>query len=107
MSPSFVIKRMQRFEATGDVATAQFGGFKRSPLLEHEQAIRDWLEETPDLTIAELRVRLAERGTKTSPAAMCRYLEKRELTRKIRPPGRPRNRKKLSPRRVSIGATSR
>lgn len=82
VSPSCVIKLMQRFRATGDVAPAQFGGFKRSPLLEHEQAIRDWLEETPDLTIAELGARLAELGTKTSPAAICRYLQKLELTRK-------------------------
>ena len=63
VSPSFVIKLMQRFEATGDVAPTQFAGFKRSPLLQHEQTIRDWLEKTSDLTIAELCARLAERGT--------------------------------------------
>jgi transposase len=75
VSPSFVIKLMQRFEATGDIALAQCGGFKRSPLLRHEQTIRDWLEQTPELTIAELCTRLAERGTATSPAAMSRHLE--------------------------------
>lgn len=82
VSPSFVIKLMQRFKATGDVAPAQFGGFKRSPLLQHEQAIRHWFEKTSDLTIAELCARLAERGTTTSPAAVSRYLNKLELTRK-------------------------
>jgi len=82
VSPSFVIKLMQRFEAIGDVAPAQFGGFKRSPLLAHEQTIRAWLEKTPDLTIAELCARLAGLGTTTSPAAVSRYLKKLELTRK-------------------------
>ena len=67
---------MQRFEATGDVAPAQFGGFKRSPLLAHEQTLRDWLEKTRDLSIAALCARLAEHGTTTSPAAMSRYLTK-------------------------------
>lgn len=107
VSPSCVIKLMQRFRATGDVAPAQFVGFKTSPLLEHEQAIRDWVEETPDLTIAELRARLAERGTKTSPAAMCRYLPKLELTRKKRPCAPPSNREKTSPKSAMIGVANR
>jgi transposase len=107
VSPSFVIKLMQRFEATGDVAPAQFGGFKKSPLLRHEQTIRGWLEKTSDLTIAELCARLAERGTATSPAAMSRFLNKLELTRKKRPFERSSNHEKTLPRLAANGTPSR
>lgn len=107
VSSSFVIKLMQRFDATGDVSPAQFGGFKRSPLLAYEQKIRDWLEQTPDLSIAELCTRLAAHGTTTSPAAMSRYLKKLELTRKKRLSERSSNHEKTLPRLAMNGASSR
>jgi transposase len=82
VSPGFVIKLMQRFEATGDVAPAKFGGFKKSPLLAHEQQIRDWLAAESDPSIAELCARLAERGTAASPPTITRFLQELKLTRK-------------------------
>ena len=73
---------MQRFQATGDVSPARFGGFKTAPLLAHELEIRGWIEADSEVTIAEIRKRLAERGTKASPAAASRYLRKLGLPRK-------------------------
>ena len=85
VSPSCVIKLMQRYRATGDVSPAQFGGFKKSPLPGHEEEIREWIAADSDLTIEAIGVRLAARGTRTSRAAICRYLQKLGLTRKKRP----------------------
>jgi len=71
---------MQRYRLTGDVFPAQFGGFKKSALLEHEEDIREWIEADSDLTIAAIGDRLAERGTTTSRAAISRYLHELGLT---------------------------
>jgi putative transposase len=82
VSVSFAIKLMQRVRATGDVSPAQFGGYKVSPLAAHEADLRRWVAERSEITIAELQTLLAERGTRTSPAALARFLGKLGLTRK-------------------------
>jgi transposase len=107
VSPSCVIKLMQRYRATGDVLPAQFGGFKTSPLLAHEQEIRKWIEADSDLSIGEICVRLAEHRTKTSPAAVSRFLQKLGLTRKKRPREQANSCETMSPQRGTTGGTSR
>lgn len=82
VSVSFVIKLLQRVRATGDVSPAQFGGYKVSPLVAHEADLRCWVAERSEITIAELQVLLSDRGTRTSPAALARFLAKLGLTRK-------------------------
>ena len=84
VSVSFVIKLMQRVRATGDVSPAQFGGYKVSPLAAHEADLRRWVAERSEITIAELQSRLSACGTRTSPAALARFLAKLGLTRKKR-----------------------
>ncbi len=84
VSISCVIKLMQRFDATGDVAPAQFGGFKTSPLSEREADIRAWIADRPDVTLAELQVKLEETGTQSSLPALGRSLRRLGLTRKKR-----------------------
>jgi transposase len=79
---SFVIKLLQRVQATGEVPPARFGGYEVSPLKAHEEDPRLWIAERSDITIAELQSRLSERGTKTSPAALARCHERLGLTRK-------------------------
>lgn len=106
VSVSFVIKLMQRFRATGDVLPAQFGGFKTSPLLAHEQDVRGWIAATPELTVGEICTRFAERDVKTSPAAVARFLQKIGLTRKKRPRVQPNNCEKMLPRRAPNGVAS-
>lgn len=54
VSFSCVVKMMQRVDATGDVAPASFGGFKTSPLAQHEAHICSWIDERSDITLAEL-----------------------------------------------------
>lgn len=105
VSVSFVIKLMQRVQATGEVSPARFGGYKVSPLAAHDADLRRWIAERSDVTIAELQVRLLERGTRSSPAAIARVLAKLGLTRKKRRREPPSNHAKTSPRPVGHGST--
>jgi len=104
VSVSFVIKLMQRVQATGEVSPAQFGGYKTSPLKTHEADLRRWVAERSDITIAELQSRLLERGTRTSPAAIARFLAKLGLTRKKRRREPPSNCAMTSPRPARPGS---
>lgn len=104
VSVSFVIKLLQRVRATGDVSPARFGGYKVSPLAGHEADLRRWVAERSAITLAELQALLLERGTKTSPAALARFLGKLNLTRKKRPQERPSRRARTSPRPARHGS---
>jgi len=104
VSVSFVIKLLQRVQATGEVSPAQFGGYKVSPLAAHEADLRRWVAERSEITIAELQSRLSERGTKTSPAAIARVLAKLGLTRKKRRHEPPSSRARTSPRPAGSGS---
>ena len=95
---SCVIKLMQRVDATGDVAPAKFGGFRQSPLVEHEADIRGWIKECSDLTIADLQSKLGAAGTASSRSAIGRYLQQLGLTLKKRPRLPPSERARTSPR---------
>lgn len=89
VSVSFVIKLMQRWRRQGTVKPEQYGGWKRAALAAHAGLVCDLLRVEPDLTIAELRGRLATEGIHTSPAAISRFLTSENLTRKKRPSTRP------------------
>ena len=62
VSPSAAIKLMQRVRATGSPAPARYGGHRRPLLAPHEPDLKRLVEETPDLTLAELRTELQRRG---------------------------------------------
>jgi len=72
VSVSFVIKLMQRWRQRGSMAPDRYGGWKRSALAAHGARVRELLMLEPDLTIAELRRRLAGEKITTSPAAIPR-----------------------------------
>jgi transposase len=97
VSVSFVIKLMQRWRRDGTVAPDQYGGWKRSALAAHAGLVRDLLVAEPDLTIAELRTRLAREAIHASPAAISRFLSAEGLTRKKRPSTRPSRNGRTSP----------
>ena len=82
VSVSFVIKLMQRWRRLGSVVPDRYGGWKRSALADHAERVRELLRVEPDLTIAELRSRLASAGIHASPAAISRFLSTAGLTRK-------------------------
>ena len=82
VSVSFVVKLMQRWRQRGTVEPDQVGGWKRSKLAPHAERVRALVAAEPDLTIAELHVRLTVAGIDTSPAGIGRFLAACELTRK-------------------------
>jgi putative transposase len=106
VSVSFVIKLLQRWRRRGSVAPDQYGGWKRSTLAAHAGHVRALLMVEPDLTIAELRGRLASAGIHASPAAISRFLSAAGLTRKKRPGTPPNRTARMSPRRAPPGVTS-
>ena len=97
VSVSFVIKLIQRWRRDGTVAPDQYGGWKRSILAVHAERVRALLAAEPDLTIAELRGRLASEAVHASPAAITRFLTAEGLTRKKRRSTRPSRNDRTSP----------
>jgi transposase len=106
VSVSFVVKLMQRWRRLGAVAPERYGGWKRSRLADHAERVQALVAAEPDLTIAELRRRLARAGIDTSPAAISRFLTVCGLTRKKRRSTRPSRSGRTSPRPGSPGETN-
>jgi transposase len=91
VSPSCVIKLVQRWRRRGTLAPDPVGGGRRAKLADHAERVHALLAATPDLTIAELKTRLAAEGIEVSPSAISRFLKACGLTRKKRrrtPPSR-------------------
>lgn len=81
----------------GDGRPKPQGGDRLSRRTEqHGDLIRALLVETPDLTLPELKVRLAQSGAIVSVAALWRFCKRHKLTRK----------KRLRTRVSRIGPTS-
>jgi transposase len=54
------VERYCKLQATtGGVAPKQRGGYRRSRLEKHDETLRRWIAEQSDLTLAELRQRIA------------------------------------------------
>lgn len=107
VSVSCVIKLMQKVDATGEVAPARFGGFKTSALVGREADIRGWIEARPDITLSELQSKLQEAGTRSSPAAIARFLQRLGLTRKKRLRSPPNVAATMSPKPGATGSNGR
>lgn len=84
----------------GSISPAQFGGYKRHALTEHEDLVRDVLTQQPDITLAELKVVLAKRKIKVGQTSIFRFLRHLDLTFKKKPSRRragPTRRRGRSP----------
>ena len=62
VSASAAITLMRRVRATGSIAPAQIGGYRRPLLAGHEALLRQLTAAKPGITLAELQAVLAERG---------------------------------------------
>lgn len=85
VSPSAVIKWMQRFKATGSAASKPMGGVRRDALGEQRTWARQRLAEKPDLTLEAVREELAARGTHVSVWAVWKFCRAEKLTFKKKP----------------------
>ena len=56
------VERYCKLQATtGSLQPKQRGGYRRSRLEKHDETLRRWIQEQPDLTLAELQQRLARK----------------------------------------------
>lgn len=66
---------------TGDATSALQGGDRRFRYIEaHTDLILGLVEETPDITLTELRARLGEQGIGVGLATLWRFFDRRRIT---------------------------
>jgi transposase len=104
VSPSCVIKLVQRWQQQGTLEPARAGRGRQPKLADHAERVHELLAATPDLTIAELLSALAAAGIATSRSALGRFLKACGLTRKKRPRTPPSRSGRTSPPRGAPGA---
>ena len=81
---SSVVKWSQRHRATGSVAPAKMGGYRKPTLDAHKDFIVERIEQTPHLTLHGLKDEHLARGVKVSHNAVCLFLRREGLTFKKR-----------------------
>jgi transposase len=90
VSPSSVSRWRARLRQQGDACPKAQGGNRRSHHIDaHKAIILFLLDETPDLTIEELRTRLGEKQIVVGYGGVRRFLQRHKITRKKRPPMPP------------------
>ncbi len=104
VSPSAVIKLMQRLRATGSIEPGRMGGWKDHALAGHEELVRALIAARPDLTLAELRDALAQDGIRVGRSSVDRFLKARKLTLKKSRSTPPSRSGRMSPPRARHGA---
>src|SRR5436190_6148516 len=68
VSLSSVGRFLWRKRETGSVSPAQFGGYKRHALVAHEERIRQWVSEQPDITLSDMIARAVNEQQDQVPA---------------------------------------
>ena len=71
VSRMWVHRVRERWQKGGFRRSLPMGGHRRSRLAGLEPLVRDWIEQAPDLTLAETCGRLAERGVTIRVPALC------------------------------------
>ena len=78
---STAIRWIERWTSTGSVAAKPGTGHCRSPLEAHRQWLLDLVVAEPDLTLDEIRVRLArDKKLKIGRSSVGRFYERHEIT---------------------------
>jgi transposase len=81
----------KRARTTGERSSLRIGGYRQSRLAKSESVLRSWIAAEPDLTLAELQLRLGARGVPIKIGALWHQLNRWNLTFK-RNPARQRTR---------------
>jgi transposase len=86
VSASSAIRWVARRRDVGDARPRAQGGDRLSHKTEaHSALIRAALAEVPDITLMEIKARLAGQGADVSIAALWRFFRRHQITRKKRP----------------------
>lgn len=80
VSVASAVRWCQLEEATGSVEPKPMGGDHNSKLLKHRDFLLALAKAEPDLTITEIRVRLAERGIIVGHATVWRFFAKEKIS---------------------------
>jgi transposase len=79
VSISSVVRFLKLHRETGSVSAAKFGGYKDFALTAHEELVRNLIEEQPDITLAELKARLAKEKVSVGKSSISRFLNHLKL----------------------------
>ena len=85
VSRVWVYQVRDRLQETGERASFQIGGHRRSRLAAMEPVLRAWIATEPDLTLAELQQRLMQQGVSIKIGALWHQLNQWHLTFKKNP----------------------
>ena len=85
VSLSSVGRFVRAWRTTGSVSPKKFGGHKGYALEGHEQQIKQWIAERPDITLAELGGRLAKQKVAVGKSSIARFLNHLGLSFKKKP----------------------
>jgi len=99
VSRMWVHRVRERWQKGGVRCSLPMGGPRRSRLAARESLVRNWIEQEPDLTLAETCGRLAEGGVTIRVPALWHQLDRWGLTFKKNPA-----RQRASARRRAAGA---
>jgi transposase len=81
LGASTTIRWIQRWTTTGSVEAKPGTGHSRSPLKKHEQWLLDLIAAEPDLTLKEIRSRLArEKRLKVGATSIWRFFTRHKIT---------------------------
>lgn len=83
VSAASAIRWQSLVERVGDASPKPQGGDRRSQRVEGQRAlILKLVDEVPDITLAELRSRLAETGVSVSVTSLWRFFQRHQITLK-------------------------
>ena len=86
VSASSAIRWCARERTQGDARPKALGGDRRSGRIEaHAGLILSLVEETPDITLVEIKTALAEKGVEVGIGTLWRFFDRRRITLKKRP----------------------
>jgi transposase len=85
ISRVWVYQVRDREQKTGKRSSFQIGGHRRSRVAELKSVLCAWIEQEPDLSLAELCERLAKQGVSIKTGALWHQLNKWNLTFKKNP----------------------
>jgi transposase len=88
VSISSVVRFLKLHRDTGSVSGAKFGGYKEFALAAHEGLVRKLVAEQPDMTLAELKARLAKKKVTVGKSSISRFLNHLKLPFKKKSAGR-------------------
>ena len=85
VSPSIAVKWLQRWRRTKSVAPSPVRGHRRAVLESHAAWLLDLIKQNADITLAEIKAKLAGRGVAASLSTIWSFYDRRGVSFKKKP----------------------